>query len=80
MSTYYSIGCTRCRVLTSFVGRWYPERWNWMAVAEHGKRIPAFIGSHSDHIEDLRVFSEHSDEFDEYTEVGDSAPDMGDAP
>jgi hypothetical protein len=81
MSTYYAIGCTRCRVLTSFVGRWYPDRWNWMAVSERGTRIPAFIGKHSDHIGDLRVFSEHSDEFDDYRGVDDeaSAPDTSGA-
>lgn len=72
MSTYYYIGCAKCEVCVSLVGRWAGERWELMAGA--GFHVPEFFSEHTDHLDRLVCFSEHDSRCDTWLR-----PDLDDA-
>jgi hypothetical protein len=67
MSTYYAIGCLRCREqadLTRTSGA--APGMSWMFEAED--KLPAFICKHEDHLGELRVYSEHDGNYSEFAD------------
>lgn len=71
MSTYYSLVCDKCKEETSFVGRWFPDMWGWMADARDV--VPLFVQKHEPCLGSLRVISEHDDRYGEYSEFDPGA-------
>jgi len=57
VSTYYYVYCGRCNEYAAFMGRWFPNRWGLMAGAE--EELPVFMDRHGDHLEHVRIVSEH---------------------
>lgn len=61
VSTYYYLGCKRCKNNIPLVGRWFPDRWYFMGDDKDVAKIPAYVATHEDHPEDVVFFSEHQD-------------------
>lgn len=45
-----------------FVGRWV---WGWGWMGDASKLVPKFIAKHSEHLEYIRMISEHDAEWEE---------------
>ncbi len=69
MSTYYALACQRCKIMVNFTRRGGAGM-GWMVAG--GLDVPPFVERHAEHLDELRVISEHDDRWTEWDDFSEA--------